>query len=179
MQNPFTSISGCTLVAGCLLMLASCQTPASRSGMTGRDTASAINTGNNTTMAANHAISIPDTTSLKGNWFLQEMAGSAVTNLKTIYIRFDTSKSSFTGSTGCNMMKGVFWYSDSDTSLVFGDHFLSTKMACTGDNEHTLLRSLISTNHYRLQNGRLTLLVDGHELSGWTRTPVTQRTAKL
>ncbi|MDR3713409.1 MAG: META domain-containing protein [Puia sp.] len=121
-----------------------------------------------------------DTTSLKGDWYLQEIKGSPIANLKTAFIRFDTAKSSFTGNTGCNALKGMFWYSDNDTSLVFGDHFLATKAACPGNEEPTLIKSLKNTNHYLLRNSELLLLSDdGRELSVWRRASPSEKTAKL
>jgi heat shock protein HslJ len=181
MKNPTTRIGSSIKCMIYLFMtgwlITACQTAGSRQDQTKTDSMTSNKTIN--TAAIDTRSAIPDTTSLKGDWFLQDMAGSPTTDLKSAYIRFDISKSSFTGSTGCNSMKGLFWYSDNDTSLVFGDHFITTKMACPGNDEHALIRSLASTNHYILRNGSLTFLSDGHELSAWRRRPAPQRTAKL
>lgn len=158
----------------------SCQTPVPKQPDQKTDSLAGQSGSGAAVPVSSHSSGTPDTTSLKGDWFLEDVKGSPLTSLKTAFIRFDTAKSSFTGNTGCNTMKGIFWYSDNDTSLVFGDRFLTTKMACNGIDEHAFIKSLMSTNHYLLRNSRLVLLSeDGKELSSWKRAPGTQRTVRL
>jgi heat shock protein HslJ len=80
------------------------------------------------------------------------------------------AKSRFSGNTGCNTMRGSFWYSPTDSSLSFSDKIITTKMACPGYNEPAFMKSLQHTSHYRLRNGVLSLLAeDNSELSRWMR----------
>lgn len=114
---------------------------------------------------------VPDTTTLGGRWWLQPVLASDTAAGKIPELQFDTTKSHFTGNTGCNKMSGTFWYSGNDSSLVFSDKFVTTKMACQGYNEAAFVKNLLRANHYRFQNGVLVLLVDNTELSRWTRKP--------
>jgi heat shock protein HslJ len=81
-------------------------------------------------------------------------------------------KSKFTGNTGCNTMRGAFWFSNNDSSLSFSDKINTTKMACQGYNESTFIKSLQHATHFRLRGGVLSLLADDNtELSRWLRKP--------
>ena len=114
----------------------------------------------------------PDTSTLGGPWFLQPVLPSDTAAGKTPTLVFDMGKSHFSGNTGCNSMRGSFYFSKTDSSLSFSDKIITTKMACPGYNEPAFMKSLRSTTHYRLRNGTLTLLSDGNtELSRWTRKP--------
>jgi hypothetical protein len=46
---------------------------------------------------------------------------------------------------------------------------ITTKMMCVGYNEGAFLKNLIHTNTFKIQNGLLILLVDGTEISRWSR----------
>ena len=112
----------------------------------------------------------PDTTSLGGPWYLQPVLASDTAAGKVPILRLDLAKSKFTGNTGCNNMRGSFWYSKTDSSLSFSDKIITTKMACPGYNEPAFMKSLQHTSHYRIRNGVLTLLADDNsELSRWMR----------
>jgi heat shock protein HslJ len=112
----------------------------------------------------------PDTTTLGGTWYLQPVLASDTAAGKVPILQLDLKKSKFTGNTGCNNMRGSFWYSKTDSSLSFSDKITMTRMACPGYNEPAFVKSLQHTNHYRLRNGMLTLLAeDNSELSHWTR----------
>jgi len=123
----------------------------------------------------------PDTTTLGGQWYLQPVMPSDTAAGKVPVIRFELEKSHFSGNTGCNNMSGTFWYSDSDSSLVFSDKLATTKMACPGFNEGAFIKSLLHTVRYRLKKGTLTLLADDRtELSQWARkTPVAPKANKV
>jgi heat shock protein HslJ len=147
------------LISACLLALMVCRQPVAR------QTASSAEPS-----VARVVTGPPDTTTLGGTWFLLPVLPSDTATGMTPTLRLDLSKTHFTGSTGCNRMSGVFWYSGKDSSLAFNDKFITTKRACPGYDEKAFIKSLLHTDHYRLQNGRLTLLSDGNtELSRWTR----------
>lgn len=112
---------------------------------------------------------VKDTTTLGGSWILQPVLASDTATGKVATIQFDLKKSRFSGNTGCNTMNGEFWYGDKDSSLVFSDKIITTRMACQGYNEKSFLTSLQHTSHFRLQDGILILLSDNAELSRWGR----------
>jgi heat shock protein HslJ len=112
---------------------------------------------------------VKDTTTLGGRWILQPVLPSDTATGKIATIQFDLKKSRFSGNTGCNAMNGEFWYGDKDSSLVFSDKIITTRMACPGYNEKSFLNSLLHTSHFRLQDGMLILLSDNAELSRWGR----------
>ena len=114
----------------------------------------------------------PDSTTLGGSWWLQPVLPSDTAAGRTPTLHFDLGKSRFTGNTGCNSMRGQFWFSATDSSLSFGDKITLTRIACPGYNEPAFLRSLKNAAHYRLHNGVLTLFTDDRTpLSRWTRKP--------
>ena len=84
-------------------------------------------------------------------------------------LRFNLAGHSFTGNTGCNTMHGSF--EKTDTSLVFNQNIVLTKMACTGYDEPAFVKSLLRTNRYKFEKGVLILMFDATELSRWTRKP--------
>ena len=112
---------------------------------------------------------VRDTFSINGAWFLQPVLASdtATGNIPTLI--FNLEKNNFSGNTGCNNMNGNFL--KTDTSLVFNEKIMTTKMACPGYNEGAFLNSLLRTNGYKFDNGVLILLFDATELSRWTRRP--------
>jgi len=122
----------------------------------------------------------PDTSTLGGAWWLEPVLPSDTAAGKTPAMLFDMAKSRFSGNTGCNSMRGSFYFSKTDSSLSFSDKIITTKMACPGYNEPAFMKSLRSTAHYRIRNGILTLLAeDNTELSHWVRKPaVASKTLK-
>lgn len=122
---------------------------------------------------------IKDTTILGGTWYLQPVLASDTAAGEVPTLDFDMQKTLFTGNTGCNKMRGTFWYSTQDSSLSFSDKFITTKMFCPGYAEKAFITSLNHTNHYMLKNGMLILKADNTELSKWTRKPpVAEKTGK-
>jgi len=117
------------------------------------------------------AIAAPaaDTFSINGAWFLQPVLASdtATGNIPTLI--FNLEKNKFSGNTGCNNMNGSF--DKTDTSLVFNEKIITTRMACPGYNEDAFIKSLLRTNKYKFDNGVLVLLFESTELSRWTRRP--------
>jgi heat shock protein HslJ len=122
----------------------------------------------------------PDTSTLGGPWYLQPVLPSDTAAGKTPTMVLDMAKSRFSGNTGCNSMRGSFYFSKTDSSFSFSDKIITTKMACPGYNEPAFMKSLRSTAHYRLRNGVLTLLGENNtELSRWMRKPaVASKTLK-
>ena len=148
---------------GCICLLSACGDPTSAPSAGKGDTATAVA----------QVIAEPDTTTLGGTWYLQPVLASDTATGRIPFLRFETgnktNKTHVSGNTGCNNLNGEFWYSDKDSSLSFNEKFATTRMACTGYNEQAFLKSLLSTNHYRLKKGMLILMSDQTELSRWTR----------
>jgi heat shock protein HslJ len=114
----------------------------------------------------------PDTTTLAGQWFLQPILPADTATGRIPRLIFNVTDSRFSGNTGCNNMSGTFIRTD--TSLVFNERIITTKMACTGYNEKAFLESLLRTNRYKFDQGVLILMFNETELSRWTRKPDTQ-----
>ncbi len=112
---------------------------------------------------------IADTASLNGQWFLQPLLASDTAAGKIPVLKINLSAGTFTGNTGCNTMNGSF--QKTDTSLVFNQNIMTTKMACTGYDEAAFIKSLLRTNRYKIKKGVLILMFDATELSRWTRKP--------
>lgn len=108
-------------------------------------------------------------TSLNGEWFLQPVLASDTAAGKFPSIKFNVSKGTFTGHTGCNRMNGSFTLTDS--TLVISERLATTKMLCPGFNEAAFLKTLLNTNRYKREEGVLILMFDQTELSRWTRKP--------
>ena len=113
--------------------------------------------------------SFADTITLNGKWYLQPMLASDTAAGKVPFLQIDLAKKIFSGNTGCNTMRGGFQKTDS--SLVFNENIITTKMLCTGYNEAAFLKSLLHTNRYKIVKGVLVLMFDETELSRWTRKP--------
>lgn len=128
----------------------------------------AIDTIGESSVTAAVNIQQKDSNTLNGRWYLQAVLPSDTAAGKTPTISFDLAKNSFTGNTGCNRMNGTF--RKTDTSLVFNERIVTTKMACPGYNEPAFLKSLLRTNNYKFERGTLILMFDATELSRWTRT---------
>ena len=129
-------------------------------------------TGHNTVDLVSHKWSkknIEDTASLNGKWFLQALLASDTAAGKIPVLQINLSSGSFAGNTGCNTMRGSFQRTDS--SLVFNQDMVTTKMNCTGYDEAAFIRNLQRTNRYKFEKGVLILMFDATELSRWTRKP--------
>ena len=113
-----------------------------------------------------------DTTTLGGTWYLQAVLPSDTATGRTPYLNLDLAKSHFSGNTGCNSMRGSFWFSGKDSSLSFSEKVVQTRMACQGYNEAGFMKSLRSVGRFKLHDGMLILLSDDKtELSHWARKP--------
>lgn len=108
-------------------------------------------------------------TSLNGEWFLLPVLASDTAAGRYPSIKFNVGKGTFTGHTGCNRMNGAFQRTDS--SLIFSERIMLTKMACPGYNEPAFLKTLLSTNRYKREDSVLVLMFNQTELSKWTRKP--------
>ncbi len=110
-----------------------------------------------------------DTVSLAGSWYLLPVLPSDTGAGKTPQLNLDLSQKTFSGNTGCNSMSGRFDFTDS--TIVFNERIMLTKMACTGYNEQAFIKNLLRVNRFRFQDSVLVLMVEEQELSRWSRTP--------
>jgi len=110
-----------------------------------------------------------DTATLNGQWYLQPVLASDTATGKTPVLNLQLASGQFTGNTGCNTMRGSF--KKTDSSLVFNEQIITTKMFCSGYDEAAFLKSLLRTNRYRFDNDQLVLMFDATELSRWARKP--------
>jgi len=104
---------------------------------------------------------------LEGSWQLQPVLPSDTATGKIPTITFDLTTKKFQGNTGCNNMSGSFY--TSGDSLSFNEQITMTKMACPGYNEQGFVKSLASTNRYKIEKGILQLMQDKTVLSKWIR----------
>jgi hypothetical protein len=101
----------------CLLFFPACQQPTA-----GASSNSAAAHLADTVAAAPVPVSRAlDTTTLGGVWYLQPVLESDTATGKTPWLELNLARSKFKGNTGCNSMRGQFWFSKSDSSLSFGD----------------------------------------------------------
>lgn len=115
---------------------------------------------------------ILDSTVLDGKWYLQPVLASDTATGRRATIEFNVKKAHFTGNTGCNSMNGKYYFSIVDSSIMFADKLITTKMACPGYNEKAFLKNLMLTTRFKMRNGILILLAeDNTELSRWERKP--------
>jgi len=126
---------------------------------------------NSSARATNYAHKqvLSDTTSLNGQWFLQPLLSADTAAGKIPVLQINVGAGTFSGNTGCNTMRGSF--QKTDTSLVFNENMVTTKMNCAGYDEAAFIRNLLRTNRYKLEKGMLVLMFDMTELSRWTRKP--------
>jgi heat shock protein HslJ len=110
-----------------------------------------------------------DTASLAGPWYLIPVLPSDTGAGRTPQLIINLDEKTFSGNTGCNSMSGSFDYTDS--SLVFNERIMMTRMACTGYNEQAFIKNLLRANRFRFDNSTLILMVEEQELSRWSRTP--------
>jgi heat shock protein HslJ len=112
---------------------------------------------------------LPGKAGLQGKWYLEPVLASDTAAGRVPVIIFDVAHGHFSGNTGCNSMRGSFRASDS--TITFDERIISTKMMCVGYNEDAFLKNLIRSDGYKIQNGKLILMVEGGEISRWTRKP--------
>jgi heat shock protein HslJ len=110
-----------------------------------------------------------DTATLAGPWYLLPVMPADTGAGRTPQLIINLTEKSFTGNTGCNSMSGNFDYTDS--SFVFNERIMMTKMACPGYNEQIFVKNLLRTNRFRFDDSVLVLMVEEQELSRWSRTP--------
>ncbi|HTE25485.1 META domain-containing protein [Flavitalea sp.] len=161
-----------TLIAGCTWMVGCGQ--ASSNNLPGRSDSSNQSEGSDSAgqsgVARAQTPASADTGKLGGTWFLVAVLPSDTAAGKIPTLNFDENSKNFSGSTGCNNMRGKFSFTDS--TLKIDEQIITTKMACPGYNEDAFLKNLPKANGYRFENGMLVLLSDQTELSRWTREPV-------
>ncbi len=90
-------------------------------------------------------------------WALESLNGDVITlaeGLERPYFEIDSRKSAFMGSTSCNQMRGTLFF---EPGLLRFNEVLTTRKMCPGGLEAEFLKTLQSTIHYKLENGRLTL----------------------
>ena len=110
-----------------------------------------------------------DTSTLAGPWYLIPVLPTDTGAGRTPQLIINLTDKTFKGNTGCNSMSGSFDYTDS--SLVFNERIMMTKMACTGYNEQVFIKNLLRTNRFRFEDSVMILMVEEQELSRWARTP--------
>lgn len=110
-----------------------------------------------------------DTVTLAGTWFLLPVLPTDTGAGRTPQLNINLGEKTFSGNTGCNSMNGSFDYTDS--SMVFNERIMMTKMACPGYNEGAFVKNLLRTNRFRFEDSVLILMVEETELSRWSRTP--------
>ena len=111
-----------------------------------------------------------DTTTLGGTWYLEPVPPSDTSVALAPRINLMPEVGRFNGFTGCNPMRGKFYFSKQDSSLSFGDRIIVGRKLCKGYNESGFLTGLKRTGRYRLDNGVLILMMDNRtELSRWRK----------
>lgn len=108
-------------------------------------------------------------TILNGEWFLQPVLASDTAAGRFPSIKFDVTRGTFTGNTGCNKMSGAFKRTDS--TLTIDNQIKVAEKVCTGYNEAAFLKNLLNTNRCKREGAVLILMFDQTELSRWTRKP--------
>lgn len=111
-----------------------------------------------------------DTITLAGPWYLVPVLPGDTGAGRTPQLIINLTDKTFAGNTGCNNMSGSFELTDS--TLVFNERIMMTKMACMGYNEQVFVENLLRTESYRFDQGLLILKVGEQELSRWSRTPI-------
>lgn len=97
----------------------------------------------------------PMAASLNGNWQLQMLFATDNNWTKAPNININLSDHTFSGNSGCNIIKGKFTLDDNYIS--FDKNILSTKMACPGSYEKTFLSALLKINKYTINKDGLEL----------------------
>ena len=92
---------------------------------------------------------------LKGRWVFDSIAGAKAEAGKQIaFIEFNPD-GSYTGNTSCNSMRGKYTLSGSSLALVAP---ITTRIACQGQGEATLLQAIERVASYRLRASTLHLM---------------------
>ncbi len=142
------------------LLLASCGTPADTNGPASADTTKVAVTPE----APTTAIAIEGT-----RWELVELNGAAVVigaDLDTIHITLNATDSMANGNAGCNNFFGAYHRQGAD-GLRFGN-LGSTMKACPDmSTEQALHAALPKVDHFKLEEGMLTLLHDNMAVAKW------------
>ena len=113
-----------------------------------------------------------------GQWRFVSVAGTAVRAVgrKQPYLKFEESKNSVTGYTGCNRLSGKYM---ADESALTFQQVVSTRMACIGDSyEQQVLEVLNSATGYKIVDHELHLLGPDGTLAILTRPHQEQTTQK-
>ncbi|HXD77492.1 MAG TPA: META domain-containing protein [Puia sp.] len=114
--------------------------------------------------------STKDTTTLAGTWYLEPVPPTDTTTAELPRIRFVPEVGRFNGFTGCNAMRGTFYFSRKDSSISFGDKIVVGRKLCRGYNESALLSALKRTGRFQLHNDVLLLTTDSRtQLTRWRR----------
>lgn len=150
----------------CLLLIAGYLVACNGTGSTTNATTSSSDSA-----VANSDTAQPqrDTITLAGTWFLLPVLPTDTGAGRTPQLIFRLDDKSFSGNTGCNSMNGSFDYTDS--TIVFNERIMLTKMACPGYNEQVFIKNLLRTNRFSFDDSVLVLMVEEQELSRWSRTP--------
>ena len=136
----------------------------------GSESSTNLTPSNDTLTNADTMQAARDTTTLAGPWYLVPVLPGDTGAGRTPQLIFNTNEKTFAGNTGCNSMSGSFELTDS--TLVFNERIMMTKMACMGYNEQVFVENLLRTQNYRFDQGLLILKVGEQELSRWSRTPI-------
>jgi heat shock protein HslJ len=90
-------------------------------------------------------------------WALESLNGQRITvseGLKRPYFEIDSQNASFMGSASCNQMRGSLFF---EPGLLRFNDIRTTRKMCPGMLEAEFLKTLQSTIHYKMGDGRLTL----------------------
>ncbi|MDI6620502.1 META domain-containing protein [Acinetobacter junii] len=91
-------------------------------------------------------------------WVATQIQGTQLASSNSPHIQFESSTQTFSGSDGCNRIRGSF--KTENNQLKLGP-VMSTKMACIGDNaavSRQYLDALSQTQRYSLKANTLQLL---------------------
>lgn len=152
------------IFVGIISLAMACNTPVSHQNVKNADSTEMTD---DTLIATTPIPPTADTTTLGGIWYLQPVLPSDTGAGNSPTLNISVSERTFTGNTGCNRMRGTFELTD--TSIVFNQNMITTKMACPGYNENAFIKSLFRVNKYKFDQGVLVLMFETTELSRWTR----------
>lgn len=149
----------------CLLLFAGCLAACNGAG----SKTNTITPSADSAVASSDTVLTRYTVTLAGNWFLIPVLPMDTGAGRTPQLIFNLEDKTFSGNTGCNSMSGSFDYTDS--TIVFNERIMLTKMACTGYNEQVFIENLLRIDRFRFEDSVLVLMVQEQELSRWARTP--------
>ncbi len=90
---------------------------------------------------------------LTGLWELQRLWGTDNKFTTVPYIAIDFDNKTFTGNTDCNSISGKFI--TNENYITVDKRITSTKMACPGNIEKSLLSVLLKINKFTVNNNEL------------------------